>query len=184
MSRQDGELEELRMVSCAALLERLPPPWQLDKAESTKRCLKYRRGTGEIILVTHEGRGWWDPGTTTARGDVFNLVQHLQPGTTFGQVCKLLREFVGIAPSYPLHERIRKREAPAVPAITAFKAYVAESRATATTWTMVPEAATLEAVKRGRALGDPTPITLKALWDRVGEDMAAKPYKALGIAWN
>ena len=117
MSRQDGELQELRMVSCAALLERLPPPWQLDKAESTKRCLKYRRGTGEIILVTHEGRGWWDPGSTTARGDVFNLVQHLQPGTTFGQVCKLLREFVGIAPSYPLHERIRKREAPAVPAI-------------------------------------------------------------------
>ena len=65
--------------------------------------------------------------------------------------------------------------------ITAFKAYVAESRATATTWTMVSEAATLEAIKRGRALGDPTPITPETLWDRVGEDMAAKPYKALGI---
>ena len=65
--------------------------------------------------------------------------------------------------------------------ITAFKAYVAESRATATTWTMVSEAATLEAVKRGRALGDPTPITSETLWTRVGEDMAAKPYKALGI---
>ena len=65
--------------------------------------------------------------------------------------------------------------------ITAFKAYVAESRATATTWTMVSEAATLEAVKRGRALGDPTPITPETLWTRVGEDMAAKPYKALGI---
>ena len=117
MSGNDAELEELRAVNCSALLERLPPPWQLDKAESTKRCLKYRRGKGEIILVTHEGRGWWDPGSTTARGDVFNLVQHLQPGTTFGQVCKLLREFVGIAPCDPLHERIRKREAPAVPAI-------------------------------------------------------------------
>ena len=65
--------------------------------------------------------------------------------------------------------------------ITAFKAYVAESRATATTWTMVSEAATLEAVKRGRALGDPTPITPETLWTRVGEDLAAKPYKALGI---
>jgi len=65
--------------------------------------------------------------------------------------------------------------------ITAFKAYVAESRATATTWTMVSEAATLEAVKRSRALGDPTPITMDTLWKRVGEDMAAKPYKALGI---
>ncbi len=50
-----------------------------------------------------------------------------------------------------------------------------------TTWTMVSEAATLEAVKRSRALGDPTPITMDTLWKRVGEDMAAKPYKALGI---
>ena len=94
MSQLDTELEELREVSCAVLLERLPPPWQLDKAESTKNCLKYRRGRGEIILVTHGGRGWWDPGSTTARGDVFNLVQHLQPGLNFGQVRKLLREFV------------------------------------------------------------------------------------------
>ena len=117
MSRQDGELEELRTVSCAALLERLPPSWQLDKTESTRRCLKYRRGKGEIILVTHEGRGWWDPGSTTARGDVFNLVQHLQPGTNFGQVCKLLREFIGITPSYPVHQRTCERETPPVPAL-------------------------------------------------------------------
>jgi hypothetical protein len=32
MSGHDAELEELRAkVSCAVLLERLPPPWQLDK---------------------------------------------------------------------------------------------------------------------------------------------------------
>ena len=117
MSGQDGELEELRAVSCSALLERLPPPWRLDKAESTRNCLKYRRGKGEIILVTHEGRGWWDPGSTTARGDVFSLVQHLQPGTNFGQVRKVLREFVGISPSYPVHERTSEREAPAVPVL-------------------------------------------------------------------
>lgn len=117
MSGNSAELEELRAVSCSALLERLPPPWQLDKAESTRACLKYRRGKGEIILVTHEGRGWWDPGSTTARGDVFNLVQHLQPGTNFGQVCKLLREFVGTKPSYPLHKRTWQREAPAVPVL-------------------------------------------------------------------
>lgn len=65
--------------------------------------------------------------------------------------------------------------------ITAFKAYVAESRATGTTWTMVSEAATLEAVKGRRALGDARPITHHDLWEQVGEDMAAKPYKALGI---
>lgn len=115
MSGSDEELEQLRGVSCSALLERLPPPWQLDKAESTKNCLKYRRGKGEIILVTHAGRGWWDPGSTTARGDVFNLVQHLQPGLNFGQVRKLLRDFIGLTPSYPTHERSREREAPAVP---------------------------------------------------------------------
>jgi hypothetical protein len=43
------------------LLERHSPPWQLDKKESTRRCLKYRRG-------------WWDP-SRTAKGDVFGLVQ-------------------------------------------------------------------------------------------------------------
>jgi len=45
------------------------------------------------------------------------MVQHLQPGTNFGQVRKLLHEFVGISPSYPAHKRIRKREAPPVPVL-------------------------------------------------------------------
>jgi len=44
-------------------------------------------------------------------------MQHLQPGTDFGQACKLLREFVGISPSYPAHERAREREAPPVPVL-------------------------------------------------------------------
>jgi hypothetical protein len=32
---------------------------------------------------------------------VFNLVQHLDPSLNFGQVHKLLQDFVGIAPTYP-----------------------------------------------------------------------------------
>lgn len=56
MSGNDMELEQLRAVSCSTLQERLPP-WQLDKAKSTKNCLKYRHGKDESILVTHEGRG-------------------------------------------------------------------------------------------------------------------------------
>lgn len=48
---------------------------------------------------------------------MFHLVQHLQSGTNFGQVRKLLREFVGISPSYPVHERVRERETPPVPVI-------------------------------------------------------------------
>ena len=60
MSGHDEELERLREgVNCAALLERMPPPWKLDRAESTRDCLKYRRGQGEIIIVNHAGRGWW-----------------------------------------------------------------------------------------------------------------------------
>lgn len=64
---------------------------------------------------------------------------------------------------------------------TAFKGYVAESRARGTTWTMISEAATFEAVKRGMALGDNTPITSQDLWEKVAEDLSQKPYKPLGV---
>ena len=71
-------------MSCAVLLERQSSPYTLDKTESTRDRLKYRRGKGEIILVTHGGRGWWDPGSATAKGDVFSLVQHLVSCCRFG----------------------------------------------------------------------------------------------------
>jgi hypothetical protein len=62
MTRPDPEIEELReKVHCAVVLERTPPPWKLDRKESTKLSLKYRRGKGEILIVSHAGRGWWDP---------------------------------------------------------------------------------------------------------------------------
>jgi len=115
MSGHDAELDAMRAdVSCAALLERHPPPWRLDKRESTRRCLKYRRGEGEILLVSHEGRGWWDPGST-AKGDVFGLVQYLNPGLNFGEVRKVLRPFIGVSPSHPLHEGRFAKDRPAVP---------------------------------------------------------------------
>ena len=60
MAGHDAELDQFRAgVSCAALLERLPPPWFLDKQESTRRALKYRRGQGEVLIVNHDGR--WHP---------------------------------------------------------------------------------------------------------------------------
>ena len=115
MSGHDAELESLRAgVSCAVLLERLPPPWQLDQRESTRRCLKYRRGSGEVLIVNHDGRGWWDP-MSRAKGDVFTLAQHLDPGLNFGQVRRLLRPFIGLSPSYPALPRRRERQAPPVP---------------------------------------------------------------------
>jgi len=73
------------------------------KARCTRkhRCtLKYRRGADEIIIVNHDGRGKWDA-TGSAKGDVFNLVQHLDPLLNFGEVRKLLRGLVGFVPTLP-----------------------------------------------------------------------------------
>ena len=66
-------------------------------------------------------------------------------------------------------------------AITAFKAYTAESRHVTQVWTMISEAAVFEAVKTGRPLGDQEQITADQLWDRVAADMSEKPYKSLGV---
>ncbi|MBV9750195.1 MAG: AAA family ATPase, partial [Acetobacteraceae bacterium] len=65
--------------------------------------------------------------------------------------------------------------------VTGFTAYSAESRARGTTWTVIAEAAQFEAVRHGRALGDTTPVTVEDLWTRAAQDMAAKPYKPLGM---
>jgi hypothetical protein len=96
-------------VNCAVVLERAATGWALDAAESSKRALKYRRGPGEIIIVNHEGRGWWDA-TSAAKGDVFDLVQHLDPSLNFGQVRKTLRGLVGLPPIYPALQREKAAE--------------------------------------------------------------------------
>ena len=100
MAGEDAELELLRNnVTCAALLENFAG-WRLDRRESTRRALKYRRGKGDILIVNHEGRGWWDP-QGAAKGDVFDLVQHLDPNLNFGQVRQVLRRLVGMPPAFP-----------------------------------------------------------------------------------
>lgn len=115
MRGHDAERERIRAgVSCAVLLEQLQPGWVLDRRESTRRCLKYRRGRGRILIVNHEGRGWWDP-LSAAKGDVFDLVRHLDPNLGFGQACDVLRAFVGLDPSYPVApNRFRWRQAVAL----------------------------------------------------------------------
>ena len=115
MSELDTEIEWLKAeVNCAALLERLSPVWRLDRAESSRRSLKYRRDGGEIVIVNHDGRGWWDP-LSEAKGDIFSLVQHLDPGLNFGEARRVLRDFVGIAPSFPEVVRARRTRAPHIP---------------------------------------------------------------------
>ena len=56
---------------------------------------------------------------------------------------------------------------------------MAESRHVSQSWTIISEAATFEAVRRGRALGDRAPILSEHLWERVAKDMSDKPYKSL-----
>ena len=110
MPGHDAELDQFRQgVSCAVLLERATPPWQLDRKGSTRHALKYRRHEGEVVIVNHDGRGWWDP-QSSAKGDVFDLVQFLDPGLNFGQVRRTLRPFVGLSPTFP--EALPKRRTP------------------------------------------------------------------------
>lgn len=112
MRVDDTEVELLRReVSCAALLEYWPTGWRLDRWESTRRSLKYRRIEGEILIINHDGHGWWDP-LSSAKGDVFDLVQHLDPTLSFGQACTELRRLVGVAPTFPAMMRPVRSDGP------------------------------------------------------------------------
>lgn len=72
MERRD--LEDLRdRVPCAAVLAEAG--YAIDVKQSTRRAAKYRRD-GEIIIVIHDGRGWFDP-LSEAKGDVFGLVRYI-----------------------------------------------------------------------------------------------------------
>jgi hypothetical protein len=115
MSKYDPEIEQLKAgVNCAALLERMGGGYKLDERESSRNNLKYRRGAGEIIIINHDGKGWWDPGSN-AKGDVFTLAQHLDPSLNFGRVRGVLRQMLGVAPSFPAAERPEKEKKPSQP---------------------------------------------------------------------
>jgi hypothetical protein len=91
----DWELEALRnQVDCRTVLEQAG--WKLDKTQSTAHAAKYRAGTAQIAIVTHQGRGWFDP-LADARGDVIALAQHLWGGS-LGHARKALRPLIGRCP--------------------------------------------------------------------------------------
>ncbi|MBN8993479.1 MAG: DUF3991 and TOPRIM domain-containing protein [Rhizobiales bacterium] len=91
------EIEELRQkIGCAALLEK--DGWKVDVKESTRRAIKYRRDS-HIIIVIHEGRGWFDP-LSPAKGDVFSLAEHLG-ADGFVEACDRVADVVGFVPSAP-----------------------------------------------------------------------------------
>ena len=91
------EIEGLReKVGCAALLEK--DGWKVDLKESTRRAIKYRRDSN-IIIVIHQGRGWFDP-LSPAKGDVFSLAEHLG-ADGFVEACDRVGDMVGFVPSAP-----------------------------------------------------------------------------------
>ncbi len=98
---EKNEIEELRgRVRCSAVLEEAG--FAVDLKESTRRAVKYRRG-GEIIIMIHDGHGWFDP-LSEAKGDVFSLVGHLD-GVRFRQACDRVAELIGYVPREPVWKR-------------------------------------------------------------------------------
>jgi hypothetical protein len=107
MDVRDDELADLRArVDCRTVLER--DGWELDGQASTRHAVKYRGGAGRIVIVTHEGKGWFDP-LNDQRGDVIALAQHIWGGT-LGHARKALRPLAGIEPK--LQPGPARREGP------------------------------------------------------------------------
>jgi hypothetical protein len=102
------EIEELRgRVSCAAVLEKAG--FAIDLKESTRRAVKYRRDD-DIIIVIHEGRGWFDP-LSDAKGDVFSLVEHLDH-VGFSEELDRVAELTGFVASEPAWTRTARQRQP------------------------------------------------------------------------
>jgi hypothetical protein len=98
---EKAELDELKeKVPRAAVLEHLG--FALDVKESTRKAMKYRRDA-QIIIVIHDGRGWFDP-LSAAKGDVFRLVEHLEGGP-FVEAMNTVADLVGFVPSESAWER-------------------------------------------------------------------------------
>jgi hypothetical protein len=104
---EKSEIEELRgRVGCAALL--VDDGWKVDVKESTRRAVKYRRDV-RIVIVIHDGRGWFDP-LSTAKGDVFDLAEHLG-AHGFPEASARVAALVGFVPTESSWER-QSRPAP------------------------------------------------------------------------
>ncbi|CAM5278239.1 MAG: DUF3991 domain-containing protein [Xanthobacteraceae bacterium] len=88
-------------VPCASILEKAG--WKVDLKESTRKAVKYRHGEGQIVIVIHDGRGWFDP-MSDAKGDVFDLAEHLG-ATGFSAALQKVADLVGFTPTQPAWKR-------------------------------------------------------------------------------
>lgn len=102
------EIEELRnRVPCSAVLEKAG--FSIDLKESTRRAVKYRRGS-EIIITIHDGHGWFDP-LSEAKGDVFSLVAHLDGGG-FKAARDRVAELIGYVPQEAARRTLSRARGP------------------------------------------------------------------------
>lgn len=98
---EKADLEELKeKVLCAAVLEHLG--FALDRKESTRKAMKYRREAA-IIIVIHDGKGWFDP-LLDGKGDVFSLIEHLE-GVSFVEAMNEVASLVGFLPAENIWDR-------------------------------------------------------------------------------
>jgi hypothetical protein len=105
MERND--VEELKeRVRCAAVLEKAG--FAIDLKESTRRAVKYRRGD-DIIIVIHDGKGWFDP-RSEAKGDVYALVARLD-SVGFTDSLERVADLVGFVPAKPVWTRPAREHA-------------------------------------------------------------------------
>lgn len=105
---EKADIEELRgRVGCAAVLE--TAGFEVDLKESTRKAVKYRSGD-DIIIVIHDGKGWFDP-LSDAKGDVYSLVQHLD-GCDFLEAFVQVASLVGFEPSLPQWQRQSRETEP------------------------------------------------------------------------
>jgi len=105
---ETSEVEYLKeRVSCAAVLEKAG--FAIDLKESTRRAVKHRRGD-EIVIVIHDGKGWFDP-KSDAKGDVFSLIRLLDGGN-FADVLATAAELVGFVPAEPVWTRAPREHEP------------------------------------------------------------------------
>lgn len=94
-------------MGCAAVLEM--GGFAIDLKESTRKAVKYRRGD-DIIIVIHDGKGWFDP-LSDAKGDVYSLVQHLE-GCDFLEAYVQVASLVGFEPGEPEWKRQSRETEP------------------------------------------------------------------------
>jgi hypothetical protein len=101
---ENFDIDELRaQVKCGVLLEKLG--FAIDTKESTRRAVKFRRAE-EIVIVIHEGRGWFDA-RSDAKGDVFTLARHLL-GVGFRDAIVEIADLVAFIPAPAICDRFAR----------------------------------------------------------------------------